>query len=707
MRDVQIAGVRTTVLRLGVIVAVGCGPTAAPPRVVEAPVVAEAAPVESASWAPDRSTFDPSVAPCDDFYQHVCGSWARTVPDVANFGSWARARAVARVRGVVDEILTGTAPGVEASDGAGQADVDRVRTFYASCMADPGARDRADEQVLGRVLAGIDKAVTRAAIGAVMRELHGLGVDAWFLYGAERDRADPTRYRGVIWQGDLGLRLGVYADRSAAAVARREEYRQLMARMFERIGVPRARAQRDAAAVLALETQLAAVSLGTRESYDPKHTEHPMRLEQLRALAPHIDWPAYLAMVGYADRAVNVTAPAYMKALDRVLATRPLEDLRAHLRWRVLDSLGPELPTGLAEERARVWPPHGGSERASQCQLATVRAVGVELSRQFSHRTLGERGRSNARKVAGQLVAAMADQIAATPWLSPRARAAAADRARKLDLKMGFPDRWPEIGSFGLARDAFLANVLAARTFEQQRIWKRANAPWQRLDWEMTVYPNGAPGMAAGRLSISNAFPDPFTNSIIFTAAWLQPPLFDRDAPLEVQLATFGAVFAHELVHVMDIHEFDSDGLPQELWTPEDLAAYTARQKCFIDQANQYVVIDDLHINGELTLYENVADASGVVFSYRVLERALGDAMHRRGSDGWTPAQRFFFAYAQQWCNAESPDTAKRNLQSDPHAPTRYRTNSPLSSMPEFASAFSCRPDAKMVRPAAERCVVW
>lgn len=720
------------------VAALGCAsPAVAPPLAKPAPPssdVIESTPVTAPSWTLDRSTFDPSVAPCDDFYQHVCGGWVRTPPDVGPNAMWAFRQATARVQHVLDELLTGAPSDARAREAAGSADDDiaRVRTFYASCMADRESRDAADQNALRRLLSRIDASKGRRELDAAMRELHGLGVNAWFRYTSERDRRNPQRYRGVIVQGDLGLGVGVYSDRAPASTARRDGYQQLIARMFERTGIPGVRARREAAAVLALETRLAAVALRPQEVYDPAVTEHPMAPDALRVLAPHIDWVAYFALVGHGtgshaglvakdafarrdartgtspvEDALNVAAPKHLRAVDQLLATRPLDELRAFLRWRLLDSLGPELPTELAGERARFREPdRAGEPRERVCELSTVRALGVELSRQFAHRAVGERGRSNARRVAVPLLATMADRVAATAWLSPVARSALADRVRRIDLKIGFPDRWPATGDFALAPDAYLGNVLAARAFERRRDWQRCSAPWQRLDWDMTVRPNGAHGLAAARLTIANGFPDMFTNSIIVTAATLQPPLFDPDAPLEAQYASFGALLGHELVHVLDFHEFDSDGMVRDLWTEQDIATYAARRTCVARQADRFA-IDGAQLDGSRTLRENVADAAGIRFAYAALERELGDAMSRPAADGLTPAQRFFLAYAQKWCVAESPETAKRNLQTDSHGPPAFRVNGPLANMPELAAAFACAPGTAMVRPATERCTIW
>jgi predicted metalloendopeptidase len=534
-------------------------------------------------------------------------------------------------------------------------------------------------------------------------------VHAWLDYTAGRDPADRDRYRGELLQGELGMRTSRYSDPAPRNAAMRDAYRALIARMFELAGLAPDRARRDADRVFEVETALAAGS-PSRGDFDPRQAEHPMTPDALRALAPHVDWTALLAQIGHpAGRTLNVQSPSYVQALDRVLAGRSLDDLRAALRWRLLDELADALPVRLAEERFRFHAEPGRHRpaRPEECRLATLKGLGVELSRQFVGPALGADGRAAATRVAAGLQAPIAARIAAASWLSADARAATAERVRKLDLKLGYPDHWPETGSFPVRRDTYFDNVMAARAFEQAQTWRRARSAWHRADWEMIVYPNEADGMAAARLMIPNGYPDLASNSIILTAAELEPPVFDLAAPLEVQYGTLGTLVGHETSHVLDIYEFDADGVMRDIWPPRDVEALTARRACVIAQADRFAVSATAHVDGTFTVEENVADLSGVGFAYAALAGELGDRMSLRGDDGYTPAQRFFIAYAQQFCVAQTPEAAEQDLHSDPHGPNRFRIDGPLANLPEFAAAFGCRAGAAMVRPAAERCQVW
>jgi endothelin-converting enzyme/putative endopeptidase len=299
------------------------------------------------------------------------------------------------------------------------------------------------------------------------------------------------------------------------------------------------------------------------------------------------------------------------------------------------------------------------------------------------------------------------DSALSNAWLSPAARAASQEKVRALDLKVGYPDSWPSTGSFPLKADDFLANTLAAQVFQQRQSWDRVHALRDPHSWQVMVYPNAAPGLAVARLVIPNGYPDAYTNSMILTAALLRPPVFDPGAPPEVQFGTFGTIVGHEIVHVLEVHQFDSRGNASDFWSAEDIKSHESQSACLINQANEFVLFDDKHLDGRHTFDENVADLSGIPFAFAAMARELGQGIWQKGKDGLSPAQRFFIAYAQRNCTIERPAYFSENAPLDPHAPSRFRVNEPLSNMPEFARAFSCRAGSPMARQNSARCVVW
>jgi putative endopeptidase len=654
------------------------------------------------AWQLDRSTFDSTADACTDFYQHVCGGFATVERIAADRGEalWSTDRANAANNLAIQQLLAD-------KDTSSDPEVGRLRTLFSSCMA--SAADRTGEATLRTWLARIDGIATRDDVMAVTRELHRIGVAALISYAGEPDPANRARHRAEIDHGALGS-LRMYSDTGSTAEERRTAYRAHIQAMFERAGSAAALAQREADVVLEIERRLAGAVVTRAEiENDLMATEHVMTPAAVMASSPHFAWQPYFEMVGQRPtEPLNVTSPRYLQTVDAIVSDRPIADLRALLRWQFLRALGTALPPRLADERYRYLTMAGVQRRprAEECQLETIRALGVELSRQFS-RSIGLSVRDRARAVADRVQAQIARTIPSLDWLSDAARSTTANKASAILLKVGFPDRWPATGSFVLAADTFLDNVLAARAYEQQRSWTRSRTPRSRDTWENIVYPNAAAGMAAARLMIPNGFPDLLSNSILFTAAFLRAPLVDASAPPEVIYGSFGSVAAHEVIHVVELHQFNSLGEQRETWSPADVQAHDARRACVIEQANEFVPFADARLDGTRTYRENVADLSGVVHAYGAMAQELGARLGERGPDGYTPAQRFFIAYAQYYCRAERPTFARENLRDDPHAPSRYRVNGPLSNLPAFAEAFSCRADAAMVRPAASRCAVW
>lgn len=627
----------------------------------------------------DLAALDNTANACVDFYQHACGGFIAR----AELGP-ARPE-ISLADQSFDANLEADLTHLFAVPAAPRSELGRLEAFYASCI-NQGA---ADARVLNAWLERIDRVGTRADVQRMIRELALIGVDPFFSYQGQPDPDDPQRYRGEIDYHNLW--------QEPAAVER----------TFALTGLTREQAKEAAAAVTAIITALRA---HRPMSDDLADYNNPRTPEQIAAIAPAIDWLSYLAAVGAPTaRAINLTSPDYLAALNHELSTRSPAELRAYLRWSFLFSLRGELPAPANAAFVDVTPAFrvAVADAPKRCRDATVRALGVEFSRQFSERFLGLPAREAAARIAASIRDEVVRSVESVAWLSPAARRATADKLRRTDLKIGFPDRWPDVGTYPIRRTGFLANVLEARRFEARRAWHRAVESRSRTDWNMQVSPWVGTGMASARLVVPNGFPDAYTNSLIMTAAFLTPPRFAASAPLEVNYASFGDVFAHEFVHIAETHEFDANGRGRELWSPADIAVVKAAHQCVVDQADAAPRSAGAPANGASTVDENVADLGGLRLAWAALATRLGPRLQQPDAAGMTPAKRFFYKFAQTYCTAATPDVLQKRAEDDPHGLPSYRVNGPLSNLTAFAETFGCRAGAPMRRTPEAICRVW
>lgn len=627
----------------------------------------------------DLSALDTTVNACQNFYQHACGGFINSVELTPSRSSvsLSEEKFDASVEKGLDALFAIKAP-------AG-SELDRVSTFYQSCLGD----QRSSIALTKRLLDQIDAARTPRDIQDLILALSAIGVNPFFAYAGAPDPKDLTKYRGEIDQSNLWQEPAV------------------VERAFVLAGVPAAQAKSDALTVAAITTELRKhrAQGGAQADY-----ENPATLADLERDAPAIDWRRFFSQVGASpDRPLNLTSKRYLPAVSRELSTRSAGELRVYLRWNLLLSLRGELPAPFNQAFGDITPSLRVAldQPGRRCRDATTRAMGIEFSRQYAQRILGMEAREAAYKIGGSIQGQIVSAVEDADWLSPAARRATADKLRQTDLKLGFPDHWPEVGSYALSRNDFLGNVLAARRYEEKRSWRRANEARSRKNWDMLVYPWVGIGMAAARLTIPNGFPDQNTNSMVMTAAILNAPFFDKNAPLEINYGGFGFTFAHEFVHIAETHDYGAMGQPQELWSAADIASAGKRNQCVIDQAEASPAPLGSRISGKSNYSENVADLGGIRLAYNALAARLGNRISQPDRTGMTPAKRFFYKYAQTYCTAATPATLGQLVANDPHGLPSYRVNGPLSNLPAFGEAFGCKAGTPMRRTADKICRVW
>jgi endothelin-converting enzyme/putative endopeptidase len=537
-----------------------------------------------------------------------------------------------------------------------------------------------------------------ARLAPAVARLH-LGVaDALFVFRSEQDRDDATRVIGYADQGGLGLPdREYYLSGEGKFPELRRLYQEHVARTFVLAGWSEADAAKGTEAVLRIERALAEGSMPLVERRDPRKTWHRIDLEGLKGIASRFEWDVYLRTIGHPEvRAINVASPGFFTALDRLLAGVPPADWRAYLAWHALRGASPSLSRPFVDEDFRFYGQtlNGVRELAprwKRCIGAVDHALGEALGRPFVAQTFGEGGKERTLSMIHAIEAEMRQHVGGLAWMDDDTRREARTKLDAIANKIGYPDRWRDYGALDVTRGAHLANVVAAGAFERHRQLAKIGRPVDRAEWQMTP-------------PTVNAYYEPALNEMVFPAGILQPPFYRRDARPAVNFGAIGMVMGHELTHGFDDEgrKFDARGNLRDWWSATTGREFERRTGCLVRQYGTYVAVDDLRVNGRLTLGENIADLGGIQLAYRAFVRTHGTG---GGAAGFTDAQLFFLGTAQAWCSKTRPENARVRVATDPHSPPEFRVNGPLANLPEFAGAFGCRAGARMA--PVERCAVW
>jgi putative endopeptidase len=642
----------------------------------------------------DPSLMDPSVPPCDDFYRYACGRWLATTPIPDDQGWWMRGysdtyeRNESALRRILEE------------DAAGRSDAPfakQLGDFYAVC-SDEGAIERAGMAPLKEELRRIDAVTDARTLSREMGHLHSIGIDAAFMFGSEVDPNDTSRTIGELQPSGLGLpERSYYASADKRIREIRTQYADHIGRVLKWSGQSAGASVAGQRAAMKLETKLAAASLTAVQQRDIKITHHPVALEWLLKVAPGIWWREYFTALGTPSDVglTDVTQPDHLVALSALFKEAPISEWRAYLRYRLIDGLADALPEAIRSEAFAFQQLFTGAKsrppRWKVCTRVIDRLMGEALAIPFVREHLGEDGKRTARQMVEEIELAMTRRLETLSWIDETTRAAALKKVEKINNLVGYPDVWRSYDGLEITRGSYLASLLAATRREVGRDLAKVGARTNRGEWPTSPSTTDAFCSAA--------------NSIIIPAGILQPPRYAKDASDAVNFGAIGATIGHEITHGFDDRgrQYDADGNLREWWTPAMSAEFDQRAACVVRQYDDYLV-DDVHVNGRLTLSENVADLGGLELAYQSFKSARRQA---EGAGESSDDQEFFVGFAQSWCASFRPERARVAARTDPHSPPRYRVNGPLSNMPEFAHAFSCVEGSKMVRSPEERCKVW
>ena len=677
----------------------------APLRGADAPSVSDMSRQQIAATV--TSSMDRTADPCNDFYRYACGGWLDSTKMPSDQARWVRSFSTIteRNRELVKELL-------ESAGKTPSADPERrqIGDFYAACM-DEAAVERAGTAPLTGMFTAIDQVTDASSLMSVAAGLAKSGVGALFGGGAAPDFKNPTMNLLFMSQGGLGLPdRDYYVSDDPKKKEILAKYETHVARMLGLAGESAADAARHAQAIVAFETELAKASRPRAEMRDRDKIYNKVDRAGLEKLAPQLAWPRYFATLGYPDvQSINVAVPEFFQALEKLATTTPVETLREYLRWNVLDSHADRLPQAFVEANFDFFGKtlSGQQEiqpRWKRCVTATTAALGEAIGKIYVAQEFAGNSKAVAVEMIRDIENAFESNLPALAWMDDATRQRAVEKAKKVTNKIGYPDVWRDYSSVVVKRDDYFASALSATRFEFDRDMKKVGQPVDRSEWRMVPHQVNAYYMSTA-------------NEIAFPAGILQPPFFHKDYPAAMNYGAIGTVMGHELTHGFDDQgrKSDGDGVLREWWAPEVAAKFEKQAACVEAQYSGVEVEPGVHVNGKLTLGENIGDIGGVKEAYVAFQgwksRHKMPAPGTPGTmkepliPGMSDDQLFFVAFSQVWCSLATPEFLRNQVTTDSHSPGQVRAILPLVNLPEFAQTFSCPAGSKM--NPKERCIVW
>ncbi len=643
---------------------------------------------------------DRSVSPAADFYHYADGQWLKDNPVPADKSRWASFSELAErnwylIHGILDDAAGRSASLPRHSPRR------EVGDFYASVM-DTNRIEKLGTKPIAADLKRIDSLQSVKDLFALVADFHQRGIGGLFDAGVGPDAKNSAIYAVELEQGGLTLPDRDYyvKDSFTNKVA---QYHDHIVKMLTLLGETPAEAAAHASTVVAMETELAKASRTRVERRDPDKNYNKFTTGELAARMPAVLWTVYFADRGMSAPPYEIVGqPEFFTAVNRMVQARPLDDWKVYLRWHLLHDSAAFLSAAFEQEDfdffGRVL--RGQPEQEPRWKRAAHiidGAIGEALGELYVEQYFPPAAKARMNALVENLKGVFHDRLERVSWMTSGTRAKALAKFARFTQKIGCPAKFRDYSAVVIQPEDLLGNVRRAAAFESRREIARVGKPVDRTEWDMTP-------------ETVNAYFNPEQNEIVFPAGILQPPFFDVSMDDAVNYGGIGVVIGHEMTHGYDDEgrKYDADGNLNGWWTDADAKAFEARAQLVVDEYNGFEALPGLHVNGKLTLGENLADLGGVHIAYEALERVLAkDPSKRRTIDGFTPEQRFFISFAQIWRTNIRPAEAERLITVDPHSPGQFRAYGPLLNVEEFYDAFDIKPGSPMWLPPDKRAVIW
>ncbi len=670
----------------------------APQPAIHAPVDTLTATHYVAAPAFDLSSIDKGADPCKDFYKFACGNFVKNHPIPADQPGTDQFYLLYNVN---TQALNGIVTKLAAGGASRTPNEQKIGDAYASCM-DTTAIEKKDLASIQPLLDEIDH-TGRAGMPALAGKLQRIGVNALFSYGEMQDFKDATKQIAVVDQGGLGLPEKDYYLRTGDKDKTiREQYVAHVAKMLSFGGETPQQALLHANAILAFETTLAKASQSVTDRRDPEAIYHFETMDQFQKSLGHAPFAPFLEAIHSPQvTELNVTNTAFMPALVQATTATDLGTLRAYLRYQLLTTEAANLPQRFDAENFDFYGRklNGQPEqrpRWKRCSQQVDTALGEALGQVYVAQYFAGNAKAKTLEMVGDIEHAMDRDIDQLDWMSPATKVRAKEKLHGVANKIGYPDKWRDYSTLTISPGDAVGNSERATAFENDRQLTKIGKPVDKNEWGMTP-------------PTVNAYYNGSMNDINFPAGILQPAFYDPKADDAVNYGHIGAVIGHELTHGFDDEgrKFDASGNLKDWWTAEDTKKFEARTGCLVSEYGNFTAVDDVKVNGKLTLGENTADNGGLVLAFMAyLDRAKKDGVDlKKKINGYTSPQRFYIAFAQNYCENSRDEAVRNQVLTDPHSPDHFRANGAIVNQPGFGPAFGCKQGTPMV--PANACRVW
>lgn len=645
----------------------------------------------------DKSNMDLSYKPGDNFYLYANGNWIKNNPvpgSKTRWGSFDELREESSSR--LHALLTDAAAKTSSSPG-----MQKIGDFYASGM-DTVAIDALGYQPIKADLQRIDAIRDQEGL---LNELaydrtQGLG-NALFSFSLQPDRKNVSKYMANLSQGGTSLPdRDYYIKNDPRSTTIRNAYLQHVINSFRLVGEDAATAQMHAKAVLRIETALAKAQMSRVEMRDPYKTYNKYSLKEFSATAPSIDWAMLMTKLQLSGAdSVVVNNPSFFRTVDLLLPALALDDWKTYMKWHIINSASGYLSTDFVRENfAFNQVLTGQKEQTPRWQTVSGLidgSLGDLLGKLYVDRYFKPEAKQRMKDLVDNLQQTFANRIRQLDWMSEDTKTRALEKLNAFTKKIAYPDTWKDYNGITISRNDYLGNARRVNQWVYSEMIGRYGKPVDRTRWNMTP-------------PTINAYYNPSNNEIVFPAGILQFPFFDFGADDAVNYGGIGAVIGHEMTHGFDDQgsQFAADGNLRNWWTKEDADQFKQRTNLVVNEYNGFTVLDTIHVNGRLTLGENLADLGGLNIAYEAFTHTK-QFKDGKSIDGFTPTQRFFLSWAQIWRSNTLPETAAQLILTDPHSPGMHRANGPIVNMDVWYAAFNIQPGDRMYVAPDKRIRIW